>query len=659
MVMCRFSPMSTTRSSPPSDADLARAAQRGEKRAFVEIVARHQAMVCGVALGVMHDFAASEDVAQEAFLTAWRKIQELREPDKLRSWLAQIARNAALGQLRRRKPLADFSEAEEIADTAALPDEVTAISEEARLVEGALGDLPEKYRMPLVLFYRQEQSVRAVADALQLSEDAVKQRLSRGREMLRARFSGVVESVLTRPRAATIFTMTIAAAIGALTAPAVIASGVFASAAATGAAATGSTAAPIATAMTTSKLFLTTAALVAAACLPLGYAVHFGTQSPSPPPAVPVVVAHAPKKLEPKFEGSEMFAEWRRLHDEHGNDAAAMPAIYAAIQSMKDDFRRRAFRAALFAEWAQLDGAGGFAFVADKDPALREQMFREWLARDPQAAVAGLLSSGDKKDRLAKTFITDIAKVAPEHVPALAALITPSETPYWDTEVRDAFATLAAKDLAGARAAAEAMTTGSREQALAGVACQWACSDFAAAAAWVKSLPDGVDRDEILRGALIGVASVNPAAALDQAGIVPPGGSDNHFAATTTARMLKVAAETDFDAAVAWASAHRDKLERDDWMGLAKAVTKRLNEDPAGFLSKHAGDNTLAALLPAIDSAMINGSIGQLSKMWDWLKAQPASTELDAFRSRLLHNAGGQDQALTMRIAAEMPPGVG
>src|SRR3954447_25368145 len=87
-----------------TDAELVVAAQRGDKRAFVEIVARHQAMVCGIALGILADFAASEDVGQEAFLTAWRKIHELREPTRLRAWLAQIARNAALGQLRSRKP---------------------------------------------------------------------------------------------------------------------------------------------------------------------------------------------------------------------------------------------------------------------------------------------------------------------------------------------------------------------------------------------------------------------------------------------------------------------------------------------------------------------------------------------------------------------------
>src|SRR5438046_8791484 len=86
-----------------SDAELVRAARRGDKRAFVEIVARHQAMVCGIALGVLGDFAASEDAAQDAFLTAWRKIHELRVPERLRAWLGPIARNDALGRLSRQR----------------------------------------------------------------------------------------------------------------------------------------------------------------------------------------------------------------------------------------------------------------------------------------------------------------------------------------------------------------------------------------------------------------------------------------------------------------------------------------------------------------------------------------------------------------------------
>src|SRR4051812_46407756 len=105
-----------------SDAQLVRACGRGDKSAFVEIVARHQAMVCGVAFAVLNDFAASEDAAQEAFLTAWRKIHDIREPERLRAWLAQIARNAALGQVRRQRHGEKLDDALGFSDTAAKPD---------------------------------------------------------------------------------------------------------------------------------------------------------------------------------------------------------------------------------------------------------------------------------------------------------------------------------------------------------------------------------------------------------------------------------------------------------------------------------------------------------------------------------------------------------
>ena len=236
-------PAEPERSASMSDAELVHAARRGDKRAFVEIVARHQAMVCGIALGILGDFAASEDAGQEAFLTAWQKFHELREPERLRPWLAQIARNAALGQLRKKRGHAVLDDEPGMTDESPQPDEAAASQEEAALVRESLSKLPETYRLPLILYYREGQSVRAAAGAIGISEDAVKQRLARGREMLRERIAAKIETTLTRTAPTAIFTMTIAAAIGALAAPAAVAGTVFAAASASGAstAATSST----------------------------------------------------------------------------------------------------------------------------------------------------------------------------------------------------------------------------------------------------------------------------------------------------------------------------------------------------------------------------------------------------------------------------------
>src|SRR3954467_10921663 len=124
-------PAKAEQSGSMSDAELVHAARRGDKRAFVEIVARHQAMVCGIALGILGDFAASEDAGQEAFLTAWRKFHDLREPERLRGWLAQIARNSALGHLRRNRAYDPLEDEPGLADQSPTPDQVAVNEEEA------------------------------------------------------------------------------------------------------------------------------------------------------------------------------------------------------------------------------------------------------------------------------------------------------------------------------------------------------------------------------------------------------------------------------------------------------------------------------------------------------------------------------------------------
>jgi RNA polymerase sigma factor (sigma-70 family) len=639
-----------------SDAELVQAARRGDKRAFVEIVARHQAMVCGIALGILGDFAASEDAGQEAFLTAWRKIHELREPERLRGWLGQIARNAALGYLRRKRGHDALDEDLALIDESPTPDEAAANEEEAALVRDALAKLPETYRLPLILFYREGKSVAAVAESLGIGEDAVKQRLVRGRDMLRDRMSSVIETVLTRTRPTAVFTMAVAVAIGALAAPAIVAGGVFAATSAGTASTT--CASSILTAMSTSKTTLVTTALVVAVCVPIGYHMHTDTRPPTDTNAIAAArdAGAAGAKSGHGFENSALFAEWRELHSTYGTNAAAMPAIYKAIAEFKDPFRRRAFRAALIAEWVQVDPVSGLAFFTGKGPdaTQRRQFFEEWLARDATKAVEALLASGPGWESMARECLAEIARKVPSRVADIVARLPKSDN-YWDTNVRDAFAILAENGMASARKAAEAMTGPWREHALSGIARVWGKTDFDGALAWAKKLPEGTDRDEVIRAALLGRAAVDPLAALEGIGLVPSGGRQNYFATTTGARVLAETAKTDFDGTVAWLASKPGRLGREDLEGLAKPVTDRLNADAAAFLTKHADDGSLAALLPAIGSAILNSAAGQRQAVWEWLQQQPDNEVTLDLKQQVLNSAGYQDPALAMRLVDDLP----
>ena len=172
---------------PLSDESLAlaaRARDRAAKEAFVEIVRRHQTAVCAVAYGVTGRIGLMDDIAQETFLKAWKQLPGLREPGKLKPWLATIAHGCAVDALqreRRHEPL-ETEEAQQFPCGAAMPDAAAVDADEARIIWEVLADLPKAARVPLVLFYREGQSIAAVAEALELSEDAVKQRLHRGRE---------------------------------------------------------------------------------------------------------------------------------------------------------------------------------------------------------------------------------------------------------------------------------------------------------------------------------------------------------------------------------------------------------------------------------------------------------------------------------------------
>jgi zinc protease len=195
------------------DADLWQLVRQGNVPAFETLVRRHQSVVCAVAYNACGDFALSEDVAQETFWAAWRDRAALMDPGRLRAWLCGIARNLGNNARRREtRPTGPAAPLEAAADvSAATPDPGAAAvtREEESLVWQTLEQIPESLREPLILFYREQQSVAEVAAALDLSPDAVKQRLSRGRGLLRDRMAEVVEGALRRSRPGRTFTVAV------------------------------------------------------------------------------------------------------------------------------------------------------------------------------------------------------------------------------------------------------------------------------------------------------------------------------------------------------------------------------------------------------------------------------------------------------------------
>ena len=204
-----------------NDADLVTATLAGNREAFGQIVARYQTLICSLAYSSTGNVSQSEDVAQDTFIAAWRQLRNLREPAKLRSWLCGIARNLIWDVLKKegREPSHDAESLEDVYESAAAPEPVPrdlAINnEEQAILWRSLQRVPAVYREPLVLFYREHQSVEAVASYLDLSEDAVKQRLSRGRKLLQDQVLLFVEGALERTNPGKAFTVAVLAALPA------------------------------------------------------------------------------------------------------------------------------------------------------------------------------------------------------------------------------------------------------------------------------------------------------------------------------------------------------------------------------------------------------------------------------------------------------------
>jgi RNA polymerase sigma factor (sigma-70 family) len=202
----------------PDDSILVQASLSGNRAAFEQIVTRYQSLVCSLAYSATGSLERSEDLAQETFVAAWQRLPSLREPEKLRAWLCGIARNLISNAQRRasREPgqLADsLDSAHEVPTTEPTPPEQAVNREEAEILWQALEKIPEIYREPLVLYYREHRSVDSVARQLELSTDAVKQRLSRGRNLLHEQVLALVENTLERSRPGQTFALGVMTAL--------------------------------------------------------------------------------------------------------------------------------------------------------------------------------------------------------------------------------------------------------------------------------------------------------------------------------------------------------------------------------------------------------------------------------------------------------------
>jgi RNA polymerase sigma factor (sigma-70 family) len=182
--------------------ELVTQARSGDAEAFAELIRRHERTALAIAYSSLGDAAAAGDVAQDAFLRAWQRLAELKEPARFSAWLARIVRNLAADQTRRRgwQTLASAEHLDDLAGDAgsSAPAGATAGAdpsadldrdETRQRIDEALQSLDEVTRSAVVLRYYDGLPSKRIGELLDLSAAAVDMRLSRARSELREKLA--------------------------------------------------------------------------------------------------------------------------------------------------------------------------------------------------------------------------------------------------------------------------------------------------------------------------------------------------------------------------------------------------------------------------------------------------------------------------------------
>jgi len=358
-----------------SEIELLKASLQGKTSAFEVIVKKYQSLICAITYSATGSVERSEDLAQQAFVKCWKNLGQLKDLTKFRAWLCSIARHAISDSYRRQEnditskaiPM-DSVQEQPSEDTG--PVEAAISKEREAIVNEALSKIPDTFREPLILYYREKRSYRQVADQLGFSEHTARKRISRARSLLREKVASVVEETIERTRPGKMFTTAVIASIAGL---AIKGSGVVAAAGVGAATTTDGSATGISAIMSgvTAKIII--AGAVAAICV--GAVVIFKhVTKPSP---------------ESKFSQAGMAVEEQEDERDKG--------IEKAIEQFSDE---TADFSAI--DKAQSDLEGGESPVASPEPVSTKNVEYKFV---PKGILSGLITDADTGEPIADTEI--------------------------------------------------------------------------------------------------------------------------------------------------------------------------------------------------------------------------------------------------------------
>jgi RNA polymerase sigma-70 factor (ECF subfamily) len=189
-------PLSKTAPAAASDAELVKRALARDEAAVRDIIKANNRRLYRLARGILRNDGEAEDVVQETYVRAFTRLADFRGESSLSTWLSRIAMNEALGRLRRERPGVELSSLPQgvleaqiiqfpLMSAADDPEKSMAQREIQHVVEGAIDELPEPFRIVFITRVLEGMNVEETAEILDLKPETVKTRLHRARAMLR------------------------------------------------------------------------------------------------------------------------------------------------------------------------------------------------------------------------------------------------------------------------------------------------------------------------------------------------------------------------------------------------------------------------------------------------------------------------------------------
>lgn len=175
------------------DEALVRTILAGDKKAFEYIIRRYNQRLFRTGMSLLNNEADVEDAMQTAYINAYLHLDKFKNNSSFGTWLTRIMINQCLGQMRKSTLIRTRIGSHDNSTNMVTPDSELHNKELSALLENAIGQLPEKYRLVFVLREVEDLSVKETSEALEIAPSNVKTRLNRAKTMLKDHLKGYMK----------------------------------------------------------------------------------------------------------------------------------------------------------------------------------------------------------------------------------------------------------------------------------------------------------------------------------------------------------------------------------------------------------------------------------------------------------------------------------